>query len=42
MRGKAAWDSIMEVFLQIWRDIAIVRSPSSGIEAGEKATIAYL
>ena len=32
----------MEVFLQIWRDIAIVRSPSSGIEAGEEATISYL
>ena len=42
VRGKAAWDLTMEVFLQIWCDIAIVRSPSSGIDAGEEATIAYL
>ena len=30
------------MFLQIWRDITIVRSPSNVIETGEEATITYL
>ena len=42
VRRKSAWDLTMEVFLQIWRDIAIIRSPSSGIEARGDVTIAYL
>ena len=34
-RGKIAWDLTMEVYLQMWRDISVVRSPSSGVEDGD-------
>ena len=41
-RGKVAWDLTMEVFSKFWRDISVVRSPSSGVEDGDQVTIFYL
>ena len=41
-RGKASWDLTIEAFLQVWRDISVVRSSSSGSETGEEACMDFL